>query len=495
MDTKAESQKHNRRCTMKLPNNLIALAIKRLLFFTLPIVIVLYILYEIVLGYEMENLWRTLIPYLAIVTIATIGSYTNKSREDVLEDVDWLEKLQNNTRWRIVENVEEKLILKPRFDFPYNILSKGKITMGYSDEKATIEGPRYYVDQLAKDLRGKTSKWIRRISSFGAFILVIVIISIPVVFESGIYWDMKIKYHNYTMRNMDQIELGQGVVGNTVDNTNNYGFGVETEDYFIYVEDHMNLVRTEKDFQSEDYLIQKSGGSGVSRLNVAGDWVFYSSGESYNRMRLDGTEEQTIYSQGYVMEPHIIGEWIYFVNFHDNNNVYRMNLNGQNLERFIREKVSDLAVYDNRLFYSHMEGEMGNVESVRVNGEDRRFEFKTDSSVRNLSRWGDYWYYMNEDYRLIRTDGKDPYIYQVPIDDNVSTYIITEVGIFYSLHGEEVGYPGDGLYRMDHFGLDKTPVSDTERVEGMAYLGDWLIYHASDDRMPPDIKMIDLDSN
>ena len=138
---------------------------------------------------------------------------------------------------------------------------------------------------------------------------------------------------------------------------------------------------------------------------------------------------------------------------------------------------------------------MGHVESVLVDGEDRRLEFKTDSSVRNLSRWGDYWYYMNEDYRLIRTDGKDPYIYQVPIDDNVSTYIITEVGIFYSLHGEEVGYPGDGLYRMDHFGLDKTPVSDTERVEGLAYLGDWLIYHASDDRMPPDIKMIDLDSN
>ena len=480
---------------MKLPNNLIGLAIKRLLFFTLPIVLFLYILYEIVLGYEMENLWRTLIPYLAIVTIATIGSYTSKVREEVLEDTYWLEKLQKNTRWNIVENVENKLTLKPRFDFPYNILSKEKITLGYSDGKATIEGPRYYVDQLDKDLKGKTSKWIRRISSFGAFILVIIILSIPVVFESGIYWDMKIRYHNYTMRNMEQIEIGLGGVGNSVDNTNNYGYGVETEDHYIYVENHMNLVKSDKDFHTEDYLIQKGGGSGVSRLNVAGDWVFYSSGESYKRMRLDGTEDQAIYRQGYVMEPHIVGEWIYFINFHDNQNVYRMDLNGQKLERFIRVNVSDLAVYDNRLFYSYMDGDRGHVESVNLEGEDRRLEFQTDSSVRNLSRWGDYWYYMNEDYRLIRTDGKDPDIYQVPIDDNVSTYIITEVGIFYSLHGEEVGYPGDGLYRMDHFGLDKTLLSDTEGVEGLAYLGDWLIYHSSDDRMPPSIKMIDLDSN
>ena len=212
-------------------------------------------------------------------------------------------------------------------------------------------------------------------------------------------------------------------------------------------------------------------------------------------MRIDGTGEGAIYKQGYVMEPHIIGDWIYFINFHDNHNIYRMDLNGQNLERFIRENVSDLAVYDNRLFYSYMESDRGYVESVNMEGGDRRFEFQTDSSVRNLSRWENYWYYMDGDYRLIRTEGTDPDIYQVPIDADVSTYIITEVGIFYSLQGEEVGYPGDGLYRMDHFGLDKTLEADTERVEGLACLGDWLIYHSSDNRMIPAIKMIDLDSN
>jgi len=481
---------------MKLPDNLIGLALKRLLFFTMPIVLFLYGLYVIILGYEMDNLWRILVPYLVIVTMATISSYREKTREKDLEDKDWLEKLKENSRWGVVESAENKLVLKPRFDFPYNVLSKETVIIKYSDDKVKLEGPRYYVDQLAKDLKGKTSKWMRRIASFGAFVLVVIMLSIPVIFESGIYWDMKIRYHNHTMRNIEPvIEGGAGEVGNTVDNTNNYGYGVETEDYFIYVEDHMNLVRTDKDFQLKDYLIQKGGGHGVSRLNVAGDWVFYSSGESYNRMRIDGTGEGAIYKQGYVMEPHIIGDWIYFINFHDNHNIYRMDLNGQNLERFIRENVSDLAVYDNRLFYSYMESDRGYVESVNMEGGDRRFEFQTDSSVRNLSRWENYWYYMDGDYRLIRTEGTDPDIYQVPIDADVSTYIITEVGIFYSLQGEEVGYPGDGLYRMDHFGLDKTLEADTERVEGLACLGDWLIYHSSDNRMIPAIKMIDLDSN
>jgi hypothetical protein len=366
--------------------------------------------------------------------------------------------------------------------------------MNYSDEKATLEGPRYYVDQLARDLKGRSNKWMRRFASLGAFVLGIVIVSIPVVFESGMYWDMKIRYHNFTMRNVESIGLGyDSEVGNTVDNTNNYGYGVETEDYFIYVENHLNLIRTDKNFQKKEYLIQRSEGSGISRLNVAGDWVFYSSGESYNRIGLDGSEDKTIYKQGYVMEPHLMGDWIYFINFHDNQNVYRMDLNGQNLERFIQEGVSDLAVYDNRLFYSYMEGERGHVESVNVDGGDRRLEFQTDSSVRNLSRWETDWYYMNQDYRLIRTEGNDPDIYQVPIDEDVSTYIITEVGIFYSLQGEDVGYPGDGLFRMDHLGLDKTLEADTQRVEGLAYLGDWLIYHSSEDRMPPGIRMIHLD--
>jgi hypothetical protein len=479
---------------MKLSNNLINLALKRLLFFSLPIVLFLYILYEIVLGYEMEKLWRTLVPYIVIMTIATISTYSDKSREEELEDREWLGKLQQNTRWRVVEDDEKRLVLKPRFDFPYNVLSKETVSMNYSDEKATLEGPRYYVDQLARDLKGRSNKWMRRFASLGAFVLGIVIVSIPVVFESGMYWDMKIRYHNFTMRNVESIGLGyDSEVGNTVDNTNNYGYGVETEDYFIYVENHLNLIRTDKNFQKKEYLIQRSEGSGISRLNVAGDWVFYSSGESYNRIGLDGSEDKTIYKQGYVMEPHLMGDWIYFINFHDNQNVYRMDLNGQNLERFIQEGVSDLAVYDNRLFYSYMEGERGRVESVNVDGGDRRLEFQTDSSVRNLSRWETDWYYMNQDYRLIRTEGNDPDIYQVPIDEDVSTYIITEVGIFYSLQGEDVGYPGDGLFRMDHLGLDKTLEADTQRVEGLAYLGDWLIYHSSEDRMPPGIRMIHLD--
>ncbi|WP_409227300.1 DUF5050 domain-containing protein [Gudongella sp. SC589] len=481
---------------MKLPDNLIVLAIKRLMFFTLPIVLFLYVLYEIVLGYEMENLWRILIPYIVIVTIATISSYTDKKREEELVDVEWLEKLRQNPRWRVLEETGKKLVLKPGFDFPYNMLSKETVSLEYSEERATIQGPRYYVDQLAKDLKGRGSKWIRRFASVGAFIVAIIILSIPVVFESGIYWDLRIRYHNYTMRKVEQIEAINGEeLGNTVDNTNNYGNGVESRNHFIYVENHMNLVKTDKDFQLKEYLIQKGGGYGVSRLNISGDWVFYSSGEPYSRMKLDGTKNQTIYKLGYVMEPHLIGDWIYFINFQDNQNVYRMDLNGQNLERFIQKGVSDLAVFDNRLFYSYMDGERGRVESVHMDGSDRRLEFETDSSVRNLSRWNDYWYYMDGDYRLIRTEGQDPDIYQVPVDGNVSAYIITEEGIFYSLQGEDVGYPGEGIYRMDHFGLDKTLLSDAIRVEGFTYLGGWLLFHSSDDLQPPTLKRLDLDSN
>ncbi|WP_422487254.1 DUF5050 domain-containing protein [Gudongella sp. DL1XJH-153] len=481
---------------MKLPKDILVLAIKRLLFFSLPIVVSLYILYEVILGYDMSFSWSSVILYGVLIGIATITNYTGKTKEENIENENWMAEIKEQKRWKIIEEDKNELILKPRFDFPYNLLSKETVKVKYTEDTATVEGPRYYVEQMTKDIQGRSNKWLRRFAAAGAFFFAFFILSVPIIFESGVYWDLRIRYHNHQMRNIQQIEvINAEELGNTVDNTNNYGNGVETKEHIVYVENHMNLVKTDKDFQLKEYLIQKDGGYGVSRLNVSGDWVFYSSGEPYSRMKLDGTENQTIYKLGYVMEPHLMGEWIYFINFEDNHNIYRMDVNGQNLERFIQKGVSDLAIYDKRLFYSYMDGESGFVESVNMDGSERKLEFETDSQVSSLSRWKDYWYYINGDYRLIRTEGKDPEVYQVPVDDNVSAYIITEEGIFYSLHGEDVGYPGDGIYKMDHFGLDKTLLSDSRFVEGFFHAGDWLLFHSSDDLQPPTLKRVDLDSN
>ena len=194
------------------------------------------------------------------------------------------------------------------------------------------------------------------------------------------------------------------------------------------------------------------------------------------------------------MEPQVVGNWIYFINYQDNFTVYRMDVNGQNLERFIEKEVMDLGVYDDRLFYSGLKDKKGFVESIDFDGKNRRLEFETDSLVRDFTRWNNEWYYINGDSRLIRTEGKDPDVYQVPIDDNVHSYIITEQGIFYSLQGEEEEYISQGLYKMDHFGYDKTLIADEKNVEGFAHIGEWLLYSSFNEKMSTRLKRVDLNT-
>ncbi|MDY0236560.1 MAG: DUF5050 domain-containing protein [Gudongella sp.] len=479
---------------MEKTKNIIKIVIQRLLFFLLPIILLLYVFYELILGYDFSLSLEEVILYGAIVVITTISSYMGKVREEKIENDHWLMIIKEENRWKIIKEDNKGLVLEPRFDFPYNLLAKETVSIKYLSDKVIIEGPRYYVDQMAKDIQGRSSKWGRRFSAVGAYIFVLVILSIPIIFNSGIYWNLKIKYHNYQMRDVQLIEIKDSKsVGNTVSNSNNYGNAVETEDYILYVENYLNLIKADKDLNNKEYLIQRSGGSGIDRLSVVEDWIFYSS-EYYNRMKIDGSEDTILYKMSYLMEPQVVGNWIYFINFQDNHNVYRMDVNGQNLTRFLQKGVSDLAIYDDRLFYSCLDGERGYVESIDLDGGNKLLEFETDSSIRNLSRWNNDWYYINGDYRLVRTDGKDPDVYQVPIDDNVSSYIITEEGIFYSLHGDDVGYPGDGLYKMDHIGYNKTLISDEKRVEGFAHVSNWILFSSSDDQMHPVLKRIDLNT-
>lgn len=479
---------------MKKNQSLMMLAAKRLLFFSLPIVLMLYILYEVILGLDMSFSWTIVIIYAVLIGLATIRNYRHKSINEKIEDVDHLEDRIMAGRWKILERGENSLCLKPRFDFPYSQLSKDTVQIQYFDHMAIIEGPWYYVDHLARDIRGKRSIWIRRISDLGLFTLALAIVSVPVLFETGIYRDLKKSYYSYQTRNVEIIEIQDNeAYGNTVENINNYGYGAENEEYIFYVNDHLNLVRTDKDFQDKTYLIKKSGGTGVSRLNVADNWIFYSSGEALNRMRIDGTDNQTIYKMGYLMDTHIKGNRIYFINPSDKFNVYRMDVNGKNLERFLKVQASDIALYDDRLLYSYKEDDKGHVKSVNLDGEDRKVELET--IARDLTRWKGYYYYIGEDFKLFRNEiGKNAPA-QLLVDDKVSSYIITDAGIYYSLHSDDVGYPGEGLYRIEPDGSVKTLVSDTKRVEGFAQVGGWILFHSSDSNFSPILKRLNLQSS
>ena len=210
---------------------------------------------------------------------------------------------------------------------------------------------------------------------------------IPALLYSDPVTNWKFQYHYFQTRNVERIQVSDGYVqGNTPINTNNYGYGVKGENHYYYVENHLNLVQVNKDFQDKNYLIEQSGGTGISRLNKVDDWIFFS-------------QQETIFRMGYPLDVHLLGNWIYFRNFSDRSTVYRMDLNGQHMERMVDQTVTDLTLYEDRLYYSYTENDNGWLESVDLQGKDSRLEM--ERGVKDLAFREDFCYFIDdEDYRL-----------------------------------------------------------------------------------------------
>lgn len=474
---------------------LLILAVKRLLFFSLPILIFLYLVYEVIFDLDLRLPLSRALVYALVIGLATMINYRNGIGHEKVDSFHIMEERVKEGPWKVLDYVPGGFILKPKFDYPYSLFSKDRVKVAFSDKMATMEGPKYYVEILSRDIAGRGNRTLRKIAGMGAFLFGVVILSIPIIVDSGLDWDLRIRYHNQRMENARQIEIDDiSLLGNTVQNTNNYGHGVENEDYIFYVQDHLNLIRADKNLQNKEPLIQRGGGHGISRLNLVGDWLYYTSGETLNRMKLDGSENETIYKMGYTMDVTIKGRWIYFINFQDRSSIYRMDLNGQNLERFLEVNASSLSVYDDKLYFATIEDKGGTVQSVDLYGSDRKLEFETGGRISWFSIYKNNYYYIDHDYRLIKAPVGNHEAYQVIVDDAVSSYMIEGDSIYYSLHSQDVGYPGEGLYRMDLEGLNKEFLRDTQRVEGLAKVGGWILFHSSDGRNYPNQKGINLET-
>lgn len=321
-----------------------------------------------------------------------------------------------------------------------------------------------------------------------------VFISIPILRDKGLIWDIKKDIHNSFVKSVKEIQINPGdIVGNTVQNTNNYGYGVENDEYIFYVEDGLNLIRTNKDYEDKTYLIRKSSGTGINRLNLVGDWIYYSTGDSLSRISINGGNIRTIYKSGYLSDINIKDNDIYFINYSDNGKIYRMDINGRSLETFLDVSASDIAIYDDKIIFSHNDNGNIYVESINGDGSERRIELET--LAYNLVKWEGYYYFIGEDYKLYKNKTDSITNPELLVDGEVSSYFITDAGILYSLHSEDAGYPGTGVFKINLDGAENTLLISSKMVGGFAKLGDFIIFNSSDDKSIPTLKRLNIYTN
>lgn len=474
--------------------NFIILTIKRFFYTFLPFIILLYIFYEIILNGYVEFSWLKLIALVMFQSFLMAKYFKYSLKKEKIEDNDRFQDIILKGRWEVLLDKENELLLRPKFDYPYSIFNNERLEIQYTEGTATIKGTGYYVEQLSKEISGKSNKSKRRIEGIITFLIIGLVIYTPIFVQSGKDWDLRIKIHNYRMRNSQTITINdKSVNGNIVGNTNNYGYAAESDEYIYYIEG-LNIIRADKTFQNKDVLISKSQGSGFMRLNIIEDFVFYTSGKSLNRMSFDGKDNKSIYSLSYLLDINTIGEWLFFINFLDNDNIYRIDVNGQNLQRFIDIEATDIATYDDKLIYSYKDEDTVYVESVDFDGNNREVEFETYGEVRDLSKVNGDYYYIDKDSMLVKDKGGNFESVQILINQEISSYIIIDDQIYYSLRKSDKGHTGEGLYRMELDGSGINLISDTSMVSGFSHVGNYLLYESSDDKQFPSLKRMDLNT-
>ena len=280
--------------------------------------------------------------------------------------------------------------------------------------------------------------------------------------------------------------------GNTPSNVTNHGEAVETQDYIFYINDRLQVFRADKDFSNIKILLHQTQGFNYSNLNVVGDWLYYRHKNTFYRMDFEGNNCTKVFSMSHMYRPHFIGNWIYFYTYTDRR-IYKVDINGNNLQTLNALPIVDMTVYGDRIFYSFSIDDTHFLRSMDFNGENQEtiaeigaykmvvqddYLFYVDTANNNLCRWD----MVNLEKRELT-------------QEKVLNFSVDGEYIYYNhWDAEQYGYPGRGLYRLDINGGDSIQLSDDYETGHFSVINQWIIFSGTSDRQFASTKRLRKDT-
>lgn len=326
------------------------------------------------------------------------------------------------------------------------------------------------------------------------YIIIILIFILAMLFlESGIIGKVERKIEQFQLKDVENITIEDNSIhGNSESNINNYGLVAETEEFVFYL-DKTSIYRSDKDFNNEMLLIKEPQNKGKDSLNIVGEWVFFRQGKEIKRVKDNGENLDTIF-KGYSLHMRVIGDTIYFINVSDHGKIYKMDVNGKNREVLMDKDVNDMAIYDDKIYYSYEYNEKHYLEKMNLDGSEKEFirNIKTRSMVVDKG----YIYYIGDvDEKLYRLELHGNSI-ELLSDKQILKFALDDNWIFYTLKSEEESRSRfKGLYRMDTDGENILSL-DSEaylREVGIGITDDWVFYVSSNGTESPVLKRIRKD--
>ncbi|MFL2078281.1 DUF5050 domain-containing protein [Marinilactibacillus psychrotolerans] len=479
---------------MKKYLNWINIALRGTVLLFLPGLLIFYLFYKVIFDVEMDIYWLTILMALVTFIYDLIKKYQQETTEERLQTLDEIERMISKKRWEVLVHDRTKLVVRPKFDFPFNFMLSDQVEIQPAYSRVEISGPRLYIEEVSKEIRGEAPedtdrKLTIRNVSFG--IICAFFFFLPVV-EGGVYWQAKVMYHNAFADKNEVVAQTEDILGNSAENILNQGIGVANEEYNFYVEDETAIVRTDKNYQNKEYLIEKED-SVYSDLNIVGDWLYYVEGTAISRIKTDGSDKEVIQNIDIPMDVQISGEWIYYISIEDESNVYRMNLNGENLERYLDVYANSIAVYEDYMILSYSEDEddyKPNIE--RVNLKDKSREVQFDLVSTNLIEWDGYYYYTGANSKLMRVQIETPSNPEVLVDEYVTSFTITDQSLIYTV--ESTYDTKIYISNIDGSNEQRIP-GKSSMVDGLTKLGDSVLFYTWNSNGYATVNRFDLNSN
>ncbi len=252
---------------------------------------------------------------------------------------------------------------------------------------------------------------------------------------------------------------GPGERGNTIGNLNNIGDAVLAEDGFVY--------------------------SSMEDIDDPSKYALYKS-------NLDGTNEVKIYS-GETGQLNMLHGWIYFINYDDNSKIYKMDINGDNIQKLSDDQeLYNMSVIDDWIYYSSYS--YAGIFKMKTDGSGKveLCHFTTADLIVD-DDWLCFSDYNTYEFYKMRVDGSD--LTQVDIgpteeSNHCVVYVIDQDWIFYATMNSTTNECA--FFKIQKDGSQKTKLSDHD----LRYIntdGEWLYY--SDYSMGKNLFKMKLDGS
>ncbi|MCY6371165.1 DUF5050 domain-containing protein [Clostridium ganghwense] len=205
--------------------------------------------------------------------------------------------------------------------------------------------------------------------------------------------------------------------GNTAGNLNNFGFAAKKGDWIYYLHEE----------DGKRYLYKKKI-DGSSKIKLTDDTPFYIN---------------------------VVGDYIYYNNTSDNNNIYRIKTDGTGREKISEDEVQEIYVEGNNIYYINLE----DWKLYRLSIDKKEKVKLSDDTIEvgGIASDEEWIYYTNKGIHKIKKDGSD------------KTVVAEENSDFISL----IGIEGDWIYYLNESGIFKIKKDKSSKENIFSGIAAW----------------------